>query len=420
MLEFLRNYGAMDNDENKLLASESISELNRLLFTQGTGSAAEPQALERHKTLFLTLIEECIQNIDSLVLYILRMYCIKTISCTFGPEFYLRIYGTGLIHEIQNRNGGAEPGETIKNSYSYTSSYEDEAVLSLENLIPGLNSCLRDFLSQCPSLGGLPEPSQERESGPAGMRSDTDHIYSQLSGGLSTHSQLEAELNREYLRSLELLWLSHIFELSVSKAGLPSFAEAISPLFEYDFEILDELRRGSHVSDRYLTGSDGKAKITVSDTILYFITQFLPNRRLMQHKVLRDLTLLSTLGSEDVLVHQKEREHSQGSKTRGQTKSGTLESCQNHPISNTSGTRFAECSSDHHAVGAAAAAACPQEAERLSGSLRALRGISGSFDYSSISRQLTRGPPRIVSKIIKNSNSGQRKIKSIISRSLYS
>lgn len=442
MLEFLRNYGAMDNDENKLLASESTAELNRLLFSQGTGSVfAEPQALKRHMDLFLNLLGECIQSIDSLVAYIFRMYCIKTISCTFGVEFYLRIYGTGLLNGIQNQNNrGVDLGDANRKcSYSYTSSYEEEAVLSLESLIPGLNSCFRDFLSQCCSarMNIISQGRGEEESGRnPDVSAEGGEIFSLFSKGLSARSsQLEAEFNKEYMRSLELLWLSHIFELSQSKVGIiPSFADEISPLFEYDFEILDELRRSSNVSDycyyRCPAGKDDtQVKIMASDTILYFITQVLPNKKLMQHKIFKDLALLSTLSSEESagLLHQKEKgssNHTSNSKVKTNIQENNTSSNFNCKQGGGTGGWYHQnnkslrlfASSSHHEL----------ENVRLSSNVGARSsrdGDAGGGDltdyYSSITRQFSKGrPSQIVSKIIKNSHSGQKKIRDFISKSL--
>ncbi|POM82609.1 hypothetical protein CmeUKMEL1_03250 [Cryptosporidium meleagridis] len=427
MLEFLRSYGAMDNDENKLLASETTAELNRLLFSQSASSLIlDPKSQGRYKKLFLNLIEECIENIDSLIQYIFRMYCIKTISCTFGQEFYLRIYGTGLLNEIQNHLTSNNIGNNSKGSYSYTSSYEEETDLRLENLIPGLNSCFGSFLSQFPNQDKSCYFGDHNE-----YEKTSGEIFTNLiSKGISTQSQIENEFNKEYMRSLELLWLSHIFELSLSKSGSQLFyTEKISSTFEYDFEILDELRRSYDVTDIYSSSSSSIAKeskqtITTSDIILYFITQLLPNQKIIQHKIFKDLTLISNLGSEDTnLIQQKEKNPSQNSsnsKNKLKTKNKTNNFYQstryllNQDIDQenarapSNGTSIEKIQGD---MG---------ESNRSKSSFLSTGGsVPGGFDFSTISKQLSKGPPQIVSKIIKNSNSGQKKIRRFISRNLY-
>ncbi|OII75154.1 uncharacterized protein cubi_03170 [Cryptosporidium ubiquitum] len=433
ILEFLRSYGAMDNDENKLLASETMTELNRLLFSQGSNSVfSDPKVLDRHRDLFLNLIGECIQSIDSLVIYIFRMYCIKTISCTFGLEFYLRIYSTGLLNEIQNRdtNKNNVNINANKGSYSYTSSYEEEAVLTLESLIPGLTSCFRDFLSQCPNQGRFENRDEEGNLGKNDHNFESDKLFSLLSKGLSTQNQIEAEFNKEYMRSLELLWLSHIFELSLCKIGLQSYTDEITPLFEYDFEILDELRRSSNVSEIRSSSKNKESKQTlmISDIILYFITQLLPNKKIIQHKIFKDLTLLSNLSSEEnSLIPQKERNSSQNSsnsKTKLKTKTKVTNESTRYLSNQDLNSENAWAVSNEVRMKNNSNLERSKEPERgessrSRGSFLNTASFTGGFDYSNISKQLSKGPPQIVSKIIKNSNSGQKKIKNFISRNLY-
>ncbi|CUV07487.1 unnamed protein product [Cryptosporidium hominis] len=430
MLEFLRSYGAMDNDENKLLASETTTELNRLLFSQSASSLiSDPKSQGRYRKLFLNLIEECIQNIDSLILYIFKMYCIKTISCTFGQEFYLRIYGTGLLNEIQNLTTSNNNNNNSKGSYSYTSSYEEETDLSLENLIPGLNSCFRSFLSQCPNQDKSYYFNDHNED----EKTTGEIIALLISKGISTQSQIENEFNKEYMKSLELLWLSHIFELSLSKTGSQSFyTDKFSTTFEYDFEILDELRRSSNVTDIYSSSSssssssiakESKQTITISDIILYFITQLLPNQKIIQHKIFKDLTLISNLNSEDTtLLQQKEKNPSQNSsnsKNKLKTKNQTnLNESTRYLLNQDLDQENARAPSNGTSI--EKIQGNMGESNRSKNSFMSMGGsIPGGFDFSTISKQLSKGPPQIVSKIIKNSNSGQKKIRKFISRNLY-
>ncbi|KAH8582988.1 large uncharacterized low complexity [Cryptosporidium sp. chipmunk genotype I] len=421
MLEFLRSYGAMDNDENKLLASETTAELNRLLFSQSASSLiSDSKSLSRHRELFLNLIGECIQSIDSLVLYIFRMYCIKTISRTFGQEFYLRIYGTGLLNEIQDHTTS---NNNNKGSYSYTSSYEEETALSLENLIPGLNSCFRDFLSQCPNQDRSGNLDQDEEQ--------TSEIFPlMLSNGISTQKHIENEFNKEYMRSLELLWLTHIFELSLSKTGSQSsYTDKISPLFEYDFEILDELRRSSNVSDIQSSSSsiskESRQVIMIPDIVLYFITQLLPNQKLIQHKIFKDLTLISNLSTEDIsLVPQKEKNPSQNSsnsKNKLKTKNkAIINESTRYRLNQDLDLDQENARSPSNTSNLEKIQGEMGESSRSIGSFLNMGGsIPGGFDFSMISKQLSKGPPQLVTKIIKNSNSGQKKIKKFISRNLY-
>ncbi|KAF7458237.1 hypothetical protein HWI79_1238 [Cryptosporidium felis] len=373
-LEFLRSYGAMDDNENKLLASETNLELNSLLFSQSTSIFTDSQALNRHKSLFSNLISDCMKSIDSMASYIFRMYCIRTVTSTFGVEFFLRIYGESGVE-----NGNNSLQNTLPQG-SYTSSIED-STLSLESLLPGLNSHFRDFLEQCPTgaegvtFGTNGSIGQEQNGGPGAARI-TNQVTLEVLEPLDTLEGLAQEFNQVCISSLTQLWFSHVFELSLRKSWR-TLSDFYSQL-EYDFELLDELRRSSYAGSDLICGGDNRFRL--SDAILYFLTQLLPNGKLLHSKTIRELVFISNLGSED----------SEGmGNSLNSSRDGISQQYQKMENLNKDSSKS---------------------------SFLSLKGFSGSLDYSAISKQLSKGPPQLVSRIVRSSEKGQKKIRSLLKR----
>ncbi|KAK6589478.1 large uncharacterized low complexity [Cryptosporidium xiaoi] len=253
ILEYLRNYGAMDNNENKLLNAVNSIELNNLLFSCDnslgfdTNTDNNNNVNSKQEQLFLNVVNECISNINKFIISVININTVMVMSNNYGFEFFLRLYNNSSF---------------IKNMEDNDLLYQinNSKMITIENIIQDINNYFRYFITQCPFYKEHQDDSE---------------------------CELEEEYNKSHINVIILLWLNQLFELYLKGT---KYTELIN-IFENDFEILDELRRSYSVSD-----SINKDKnYRLSDLILYFITQIFPNKKISQNRIFKELTNISLI-----------------------------------------------------------------------------------------------------------------------------
>ncbi|EEA06154.1 uncharacterized protein CMU_019110 [Cryptosporidium muris RN66] len=292
ILEYLRQYGAMDIDENKILSSNN-EDLNTLILTgidndisniyeysneeqkksesenislnlsgsnENIESKKSPSIANKKnsnpsdlESMLNNIINECVSNIDKLAFEIFDLFSISVLYGQMATEIFLDTYS-----EYPNIAGNSVSA-CIDNT------------TGLENLIPRIKREFDSFVAECPN-----------------------------------NDEWKKKFNSIWLNNLYLSWLIHIVELS--KQGLNSRRLTGSDilLFENDLESLDNLRRSYRISDIFDINnddeilysykrdssqlSDGNLKnsyIRLNDFILKFLTKLVKNPNML-HEYIRE------------------------------------------------------------------------------------------------------------------------------------